>query len=165
MPFLTHLIQVGQLPTHKSTAEDSVMIHVCCRPAGTILIDNHFLLHAWKWAYTRSTHVYHALCQFTCTILHVHSGLGIPHSPVDNNTLLLPCQHKLRNGKRGKFRKTRIMDCLLCFLFLWVASHQLCSAFDSSTPNISSQQLLPYTILLNTTAKHCQTMTRFSLIS
>ena len=52
IPFLTHLIQVSQVSTHKGTAGDSVMIHVHCRPADTILIDNHFLLHAWKGAYT-----------------------------------------------------------------------------------------------------------------
>ena len=46
VPFLTHLIEVGQVPTHKGTARDSVMIHVRRHPAGTILIDNHFLLHA-----------------------------------------------------------------------------------------------------------------------
>ena len=96
------------------------MIRVRCCPAGTILIDDHFdhfLVHACKWAYTGSTHVYHTSCQCTCAILHVHSGLGIPHSPVDNNTLLLPCHTQTKKRKTlGNEDK--------CLLFLWVVSHQ-----------------------------------------
>ena len=107
LPFLTHLIQVSQAPTHKGIARDSVMIHVmyaAVLPVLFLLItiscymfEMELILGVFMCITPRaSSHVPSCMC----TVDWASSTLQL--------TTILFCflvTHKPRNEKWGKFRK------------------------------------------------------------
>ena len=132
-----------------------MMVHVHCCPAGTILIDNHFLLHVWKGAYTIGV----LMCTLPRASSHVPSCMCTVDwaSPILQLTTTLFCflvntNQEMENGESLQ----NIMECLL---FLWVVSHQQltpihtqysCIDTHPSIPRYPSRQMLPYTTLLTT---------------